>query len=500
LPGLLHRPIAGPGKGGIRNRVGSESSADVNDVAELEVVASLLSHKTIHIAAGRSHSMAVGDNNFLYTSGKGINGCLGHGMDQDEWKFKVVTALLKQKIIKAAGGGMHSAAITEDGTLFTWGTTMYGRLGEGSPNGDTVFTPTIVKSLQGRFVADVACGRSHTAVLVNEAGEAPGGGTVVYCFGDDEAGQLGVHDWDGGLQLPSYCNGVMLPWAEIPPQKRFTANEPTRVIRIAAGRQINFVAAGSSSSITGIIQSERQPLPPLDHWFEESCGIAAGNALRYAERFTSAAFPNVESLLFATNGAVKFVMGWQKGEEFQHTVANTDAETIIRELQRARRPLDALGLGYPVAEPGKLMVCGRVNFSSNGGEEVPDYMKSAVTLENEAAEREREAPLVEESSSDDDDVHNEDLEDVDVVEGDGALEEATALLEGESGGGGSSLEEATAATAETPFQATFHLTNMELKRKANEEKKLKLEREKSNPRGVYGDGAVAASYLDHQYD
>ena len=222
---------------------------------------SLLSHKTIHVAAGRSHSMAVGENNLLYTCGKGINGCLGHGLDQDEWKFKVVMGLLKIKIVKAAGGGMHSAAVTEDGTLYTWGTTMYGRLGEGPSNGDTVFSPTIVESLEGRFVADVVCGRSHTAALVNEPGEAPGCGTMVYCFGDDEAGQLGIHDWDGGMQLPSYCNGFMLPWAEIPPQRRFTAEVPTRIIRIPAGQQTHFVAAGSSSSITAIIQTDRRPLP-----------------------------------------------------------------------------------------------------------------------------------------------------------------------------------------------------------------------------------------------
>ena len=45
--------------------------------------------------------MAVGDNYLLYTCGKGINGCLGHGSDQDVWKFKVVTELLKEKIVKA---------------------------------------------------------------------------------------------------------------------------------------------------------------------------------------------------------------------------------------------------------------------------------------------------------------------------------------------------------------------------------------------------------------
>ena len=45
----------------------------------------------------------------------------------------------------------------------------------------------------------------------------------------------------------------------------------------------------------------------------------------------------------------------------------------------------------------------------------------------------------------------------------------------------------------------FFSTNLERKRKAAEERKKKIEDDKINPRGIYGDAAVAASYEDYYY-
>ena len=478
--------LIGPGKAGIRNRVGFESSADVNDVAELEVVASLLSHKTIHISAGRSHSMAVGDNYLLYTCGKGINGCLGHGSDQDVWKFKVVTELLKEKIVKAAGGGMHSAAITESGDLYTWGTTMYGRLGEGSPSGDTVWSPRLVTSLKGRFVADVICGRSHTVVLVNETGEAPGGGHILYCFGDDEAGQLGIHDWDGGRQLPSYCNGRVLAWSEIPPQRRFIASIPSRVIRLA-DRRIEFVAAGSSSSVTGTIASERRPLPSMAHWFENVCDIPPGNATRYAKRFESAGFPNVESIIFASDGVIKHILGWQNGEEFASTVGNKDSEKVIAQRYRQRRPLDMAGKGYPVSEPGFLLVCGRANYWENDDQsQALEQVQSAATLGDKGMVGKCEVIVQGELEQLETSSEEEAADEASITE------EVIALIEGD-------VLDLTEQNKNKELKKDFFSTNLERKRKAAEERKKKIEDDKINPRGIYGDAAVAASYEDYYY-
>ena len=46
------------------------------------------------------------------------------------------------RIVAAAAGASHSAAVTEDGALWTWGAGQYGRLGHG--NEEHFFVPTEV--------------------------------------------------------------------------------------------------------------------------------------------------------------------------------------------------------------------------------------------------------------------------------------------------------------------------------------------------------------------
>lgn len=42
---------------------------------------------------------------------------------------QLVEGLKSKKIIHASAGEMHSAAITDDGKLYTWGCARHGRLG-----------------------------------------------------------------------------------------------------------------------------------------------------------------------------------------------------------------------------------------------------------------------------------------------------------------------------------------------------------------------------------
>ena len=43
----------------------------------------------------------------------------------------LVTSLSGRRVVGIAAGSNHSAAYTEDGTLYTWGKGSYGRLGHG---------------------------------------------------------------------------------------------------------------------------------------------------------------------------------------------------------------------------------------------------------------------------------------------------------------------------------------------------------------------------------
>lgn len=58
----------------------------------------------------------------VYSFGQGSSGQLGHGDEDDQTKPKLIIAELRNtRIVKISCGARHSAAISDNGILFTWG-------------------------------------------------------------------------------------------------------------------------------------------------------------------------------------------------------------------------------------------------------------------------------------------------------------------------------------------------------------------------------------------
>ncbi|KAH3837497.1 hypothetical protein DPMN_110888 [Dreissena polymorpha] len=129
------------------------------------------------------HTLALSRNGEVFSWGDGDYGKLGHGNNSTQKFPKLIAGLSGIMVKQVSAGFRHSAAVTEDGDLYTWGEGDYGRLGHGDSASKNL--PTKVKDLPP--LDHVACGSSHTVAVSKD-------GKTIWSFGSGDAGKLGHGD------------------------------------------------------------------------------------------------------------------------------------------------------------------------------------------------------------------------------------------------------------------------------------------------------------------
>ncbi|XP_047189994.1 probable E3 ubiquitin-protein ligase HERC3 isoform X2 [Scophthalmus maximus] len=135
------------------------------------------------ITAGGDHSFALSLSGAVFGWGKNRAGQLGLNDKQDRAVPCHIKFLRSQKVVYISCGDEHTAALTKDGGLFTFGDGSWGQLGHGSTNNELL--PRRVLELMGTEVSQITCGRHHTLAFVPSSG-------MVYAFGCNSHGQLGI--------------------------------------------------------------------------------------------------------------------------------------------------------------------------------------------------------------------------------------------------------------------------------------------------------------------
>jgi alpha-tubulin suppressor-like RCC1 family protein len=148
------------GQVGIRGARGSYSSP-----MKIDAVVGV---RVMEVACGARHTMALTDGGQVLSWGRGGHGRLGHGGAACEDAPRHVEGLRGVDVVHIAAGGMHSAAVSVDGLLYTWGHAAHGQLGHGE-NGFPEHTPRPVLALRGCKVTRVACGAAHTTCVTADA-------------------------------------------------------------------------------------------------------------------------------------------------------------------------------------------------------------------------------------------------------------------------------------------------------------------------------------------
>jgi len=148
------------------------------------------------VACGRDHSLALTAGGKVFSWGGGEYGRLGLGDEEDRTEPCEVTALAGEVINRVACGADHSAALTEGGAIYTWGSGGDAQLGHQDsetrePLDDDALEPVRVvvdvgTKMDGKHIVEVACGDMFTAVVSGDG--------LVFTWGDNDWGQLGRDD------------------------------------------------------------------------------------------------------------------------------------------------------------------------------------------------------------------------------------------------------------------------------------------------------------------
>ncbi|XP_019438424.1 PREDICTED: ultraviolet-B receptor UVR8 [Lupinus angustifolius] len=119
-----------------------------------------LSHKVIAVAAGEAHTLILTGDGSVYSWGRGMFGRLGLDSEKDEI-FPVQVKFQNPngdtlKIVAIAAGAYHSLALSDDGSVWCWGYNLYGQLGiNGEDSNDINYTGrdySLVPCLLNKFL------------------------------------------------------------------------------------------------------------------------------------------------------------------------------------------------------------------------------------------------------------------------------------------------------------------------------------------------------------
>ncbi|XP_067850556.1 probable E3 ubiquitin-protein ligase HERC3 [Heptranchias perlo] len=147
-----------------------------------QCVKSLTGVPVAQITAGGEHSFAMSLSGTVFGWGRNNHGQLGLNDTEDKHNPNYVKLLECKKTIHVSCGEEHTAVLTKDGLVFTFGAGSYGQLGHNSTKDE--IKPRFVAELFGNKVSQIACGSYHTLVFVASSGK-------IYSFGRGEKGQLG---------------------------------------------------------------------------------------------------------------------------------------------------------------------------------------------------------------------------------------------------------------------------------------------------------------------
>lgn len=138
----------------------------------------------IDISAGMYFSLALENDGRVYSWGCGNNGRLGHGEENSVGHPKIINYFNSNeiKVSQISAGDTHACAISTSKEIFSWGNANFGKLGHGSF--DDVKIPLMIEFFKNIKMEFVTCGSYNTVCITTDS--------RVYAWGKNSHGMLGI--------------------------------------------------------------------------------------------------------------------------------------------------------------------------------------------------------------------------------------------------------------------------------------------------------------------
>ncbi len=192
-------------------------------------------HDIVQVAAAKFHSAAVTEDGKLFTWGWGRGGRLGHpefhihSGNSAVIQPQVVSSLVasNKMVARIAVAKHHTLVVTVDGELFTMGSNRYGQLGYSTGSSSSQTEPRKVTSLRSHAIVRIAAANKHS-VAVTSGGD-------VFTWGSNACGQLGYGSFDSNAS---------------PNPRAVEALKGKRIIECAASKRHTLVLTGDGDVLT----------------------------------------------------------------------------------------------------------------------------------------------------------------------------------------------------------------------------------------------------------
>ncbi|XP_074084239.1 putative E3 ubiquitin-protein ligase HERC6 isoform X2 [Macrotis lagotis] len=141
--------------------------------------------KIIQVSCGHYHSIALAQDGRVFSWGNNLHGQLGLGeIFPSQASPQQVKSLDGIPLAQVAAGGAHSFALSLSGISYGWGRNNEGQLAVSGKNAlEQIYKPHSIAELKSLHVIYISCGDEHTAVLTQDG--------KVFTFGSNNSGQLG---------------------------------------------------------------------------------------------------------------------------------------------------------------------------------------------------------------------------------------------------------------------------------------------------------------------